>query len=257
MTAPNPPAVFYEAPAANPAGLGLLEAATPGTLSTDQLRRLASGVEVRTPNCGTAFGTWDVRYCYVAPDGTVKNGDRPADAPAFEPVLTWAYDECDPQESDEQVEARARQLHRLHDPLLVESHFAERVLADADAPTAVGDIVAAVSALEEDLGDTGMLGVIHASRRFAAYAAQAELIVRSGALLKTPLGHTWVFGAGYAGVLGNTLVATGPVTSFRPEAWTRFALEPSINRRLAVVERLSVVTYECFAGAVTVTPPAP
>lgn len=252
MTSPLP-SLEYDAPPVNPAGYGLYDAATIITAENGGLR-VGQDVQIRPLNCETAFGTWPADPCEVVDPELRKEGDRVDGADPFEPVVPWAYDECDPQETNTESQSRALQTLRLREPLLVESDFATRLLIDDGAPVVVADIVEAVSALETELGEAGYLGVIHASRRWAAYAAQAQLIVRSGPILRTPLGHTWVFGGGYDAVLGATLVATGSVTVWRGGAVVNTALDPSINRRLSVAERNVVVGYECLVTSVTVTP---
>lgn len=244
------PAIEYDAPAVNPAGLGLYDAAT--LIDQGGPSRHFGGVRIRPRNCGTGVGTWDSDICADPTPDKLKTGSR-SEAPApFEPLTIWTYDECDPGEGATEVEARATQLMRLNESLLVESQFGQRLLADAPPAASFVDIVSAVGALEEALGETGFLGTIHASRRFAAQAQSKGLILRSGALLKTPLGHTWAFGGGYGSSLGNTLVATGPVTIWRDALTTRSALDHRANIIAGIAERSVVVGYECFAESVTI-----
>jgi hypothetical protein len=261
VATPNP--AFYDAPAVNPAGLGLYTAATLldvplPTTSTPADERIGFGLLIRPINCAAGAGTWPANPCAAAPGGGVrKEGDRAETPEVFLPVEVWGYDECGPREFGPKIADRALQNLKLQEPLLVESAFATRLLADAPAPTVVPDIVAAVSALEELLGDAGFLGVIHASRRFAARAESAHLIIRSGGsggILRTPLGHTWAFGGGYADVLEDTLVATGPVTVKREPIVQIDGLDPNTNLKFSLAERKIVDGYECHISAVTVDP---
>lgn len=257
MTAPTSVLpVDYDAPPVNPIGVGLYSAATLLDV-TGPSRFLHSGVEIRPRNCATGWGTWEADPCAVPPVDALKAGDRPVAGDPFEPLVVWGYDECGPLEDFTEYEARALQNARLHEQGLAESHFGARLLADS-TPTTVADIVAAVSALEVAIGEAGFYGVIHASARFAAYAAQANLITRSSGspILKTPLGHTWAFGAGYEDTLGSTLVATGPVTVWRDPYVTRSTLDERHNLKAAVAERGIVVGYECLVAASTITPGA-
>lgn len=250
MTNPMP-AVEYDAPAVTPAGLGLYEAAT--VINTTRPSRILAGVNVRSFNCAQSFGTWPTDPC--ADPGTArKEGDRPELGDPFPPVQAWAYDECDPQETDPQSAARAQQTLRLQEPVLVESVFADRILTDAGTPETVSSLVDAIGVLEEALGETGYTGNIHAARRWAAPASQFRWDNQTGAVLKTPLRHNWVFGGGYGSVLGNTLVATGPVFVWRDELTSQTVLDPRINRKATVAERSVVVGYECIVAAVTITP---
>lgn len=254
----NPlPAVEFDAPAVNPAGLGLYEAAT--VINTVRPSRILGGVNVRPYNCSNSFGTWPTDPC-IDPPGSKKEGDRTAPGDTFEPIQAWAYDECDPVETDEQSQSRSAQTLRLHEPLLVESAFATRLLTDAAAvPGGIGtatDLADAIGQLEEALGEEGYLGAIHAARRWAAPATQYRWTDQNAAVLRTPLRHSWVFGGGYASVLGDTLVATGPVFVWRDELTSLSVLDERINRRASVSERTVTVGYECIVAAVTITPPA-
>lgn len=258
MTSPLP-ALDYGAPEVNPQGLGLYAAATvinTGAATQGGLR-ISGGVIIRPVNCDEGFGTWTADFCEEPGPSDIKEGDRQAESDPFLPVVPWAYDECDPQETEAQTEARAAQTLRLHEPLLVESQFAARLLADDGSAPDVDDILEALAVLEVALGEAGYNGFIHASRKWAPYAANANLIVGTGPILRTPLGNTWVFGGGYNSTLGDILVATGPVTVWRDEAVVNTALDPRINRRASVAERSVVAGYECLIASVTINPPAP
>jgi len=249
------PVMEFTAPALSPAGYGLYAAATvtdlpdpsPGTTS-----RFHGGLHIRPVNCSESFGTWPTDPCAATPD-QIKEGDRPSSDVTFDPIQPWAYDECDPQETDEQSQSLALQTLALQEPLLVESDFAATILTAAGAAGTASSLIEAVGKLEEILGVAGYNGVIHASRRFAAQAADASLLIRSGDTYRTPLDNTWAFGGGYASVLDDTLVVTSPVFVWRYPAFVQTALDPSINRRASIAERLVVVGYECVVAAVTIT----
>lgn len=255
---PNPmPAVDYEAPAVNPAGLGLYEAAT--LINSSRPSRILAGVNIRPFNCSDSVGTWDIDPC-ADPGENRKEGDRLPPGATFLPTQIWAYDECDLVETDDQSAARAQQTLRLQEPILVESYFGARLLADAEAlpgtiPTAAS-LAEGIGVLEEALGETGYSGYIHSSRRFAAAASQYRWDNQTGAVLKTPLRNTWVFGGGYGSVLENTLIATGPVFVWRDELTSKTVIDPRINRKATVAERTVLVGYECIVAAVTIDPGA-
>lgn len=186
--------------------------------------------------------------------GILKTGNRNAALDPFAAVQPWAFDQCDPQETDAQVIARATQTLRLQEPLFVESAFASRLLDDDGTPGTADSLLDAISQLDVALGLAGYTGVIHASRKFAAFAANNSLIIGSAAssVLRTPLGHVWAFGGGYDDVLGDTIVATGPISIWQDDLFTQAALDPNTNTRIAVAERTVVVGYECFISSVTV-----
>lgn len=241
--------VDYDAPPVNPSPHGLYTVAT--LIDVAGPFRQQSGVTIHPINCGTAAGTWDVDPC-ADPGTKRKAGVRPAPDAPFEALGIWGYDECDLTEPDEEILLGAEQNLRLNEQQLVEAHFAGRLLADAVTPTAVGDFVAAVAELEVGIGEAGIPGVIHASRRFAPYAAAANLLVSSGPLLKTPLGTLWTFGGGYDAVLDSTLIATGAVTVWRGETFVKSTAAPEINLRAAIAERVVVAGYECLLAAAVI-----
>lgn len=253
MTNPMP-VVEFDAPAVNPAGLGLYAAAT--VFDTARPSRILAGVNVRPYNCSEAFGTWPTDPCADPDPELRKFGVRPESGEPFEPLQPWAYDECGPGVTDEESRARAAQTLRLQEPLLVESAFATRLLADAGAvPGGIGtatDLADAIGQLEVALGETGYQGYIHASRYWAPQASQYRWDSQTGAVLKTPLRHSWVFGGGYASVLGNTLVATGPVFVWRDELTVNTTFDYRVNIKASVAERTVVVGYECIIAAVTI-----
>lgn len=251
--------VVFDAPLVNPAPNGL-DAAVAWKDEPGPLRWLASGVDVRAFNYGgeTQYGVWLPGWCApeadLDPVDDVKRGVRPDFPDTYLPMTSWAADYCDLRsESRDEVRVRARQVHRLQEPNQIEKTFATRILADAGTPTAVADIVAAVSKLEGLIGKTNTLGVIHASAEWAAYAAAAQLIRYLNGKLVTPLGNQWVFGGGYVDALGDTLVATSPVFGWRGPVDVKDAPSLRVEEFLAVAERSLVVGYEALIGAVEIS----
>lgn len=253
MTTPALNPVEFEAPLVNPSPTGLY-AATSWT--DDEVPRwLAGGVRVRPHNYGgeDAFGVWAADWCADPDSDELKSGERPALPDPFDPITAWAFDQCDmTSDSQAEVKTRVQQNLRLIEQVAVEREFAARLLADAGTPEAATDLVDAVGYLEAELAKTNTLGFIHASARLAAQAAKDGQIVRTGGALKTPLGHTWVFGGGYVEGLENTLVATSPTVGWRDEATVRDAFETRYNQYVAVAERSVVIGYEKAVAAATI-----
>lgn len=252
--------VLFDPPLVNPSPNGLFAAAQ-WRDEDGPSRWLGPGVDVRVWNYGGAdsYGVWESDPCAYGDDmeeGDLKEpGDRPDWLDTFPHFTSWAADECAlTRTSQEEVRARAQQVHRLQEQPAVEAAFATRLLADGGTPGTPEDIVAAVAALEGALAVTNTVGVIHASATLAAYAAQAQLIIRSGSTLRTPLGHRWVFGGGYTDVLGDTLVATSPVFGWRGPVTLRTAIKEEHNRFYAIAERSLALGYESLVGAATITP---
>jgi hypothetical protein len=172
----------------------------------------------------------------------------------------WAYDECDLTEpSQAEVRERATQNMRLQEQTAVERELAERLLIDG-IPGHIGAITLtdAVAHLERLFAETNTVGFIHASAAVAAYATKSSLVQRSGSALKSPMGHTWVFGGGY--VKGLTalsggepvLVATSPTYGWRDAVEVRESLDFQRNRFVVVAERSVVIGYEHCVGAATI-----
>lgn len=103
--------------------------------------------------------------------------------------------------------------------IAVETEFATRLLADAPTATDADDLVAAVGHLEQTFAVTGTAGLIHARVGLLARAEHLRLVVRepgtAPGVLRTPAGHRWVFGAGYAAPLGDKLIGTSPTCEWR------------------------------------------
>lgn len=167
----------------------------------------------------------------------------------------WAFDSCDlTAPSQDEVRARVRQNLRLLEPVAVEREISARLIADAPAGPAPGDLVAAIGHLEAELAKTGTLGFIHASAGLAAAASRNNLIVRSGSAFKTPLGHTWVFGGGYVEGLGKALIATSPTYGWRDEVVVvRESANPTANEFVAIAERSVVIGWETAIATAWIT----
>lgn len=256
MTSALAPVVF-DAPLVNPSPTGLF-AATVWQNDDGPLRWLAAGVDVRPFNYGggAAFGVWeadwDAAESDLAPED-VKTGERPEFPDTFTAMTTWAYDEgAMASWSQSEVQARAAQTHRLQESNAVEAAVAVRLLSDAGTPSAADDVVDALAILEADLAETNTVGVVHASAKLAAVAASRNLIIRSGAALKTPLGHTWVFGGGYVQGLGDTLVATSQPFGWRGPVAVRDSFRLPHNRYSAIAERSLVIGWEAVVAAATI-----
>ncbi|QTI66870.1 hypothetical protein [Gordonia polyisoprenivorans] len=260
MTTPTPQTlnpVEFDAPLINPAPDGLYAATSfLAQGATDVPRWLASGVRVRPHNYGgeEAFGVWDAPWC-GDPGDSIKDGERPGLPDPFDPYTVWAFDMCDlTVPSQAEVRERAAQNLRLIEPVAVEREFAARLLVDAGTAEAATDIVEAVGHIEAEFAKTNTVGVIHASAGLAAHADRYGLIIRNGGTLKSPMGHTWVFGGGYVEGLGHTIVGTSPTFGWRNTVEVRETIEERYNQFVVVAERSVVVGYEKAVAAATLTP---
>ncbi|AHN84232.1 major capsid pentamer protein [Mycobacterium phage Corofin] len=250
--------IQFDAPLLNPAPVGLL-AATSWT-DVDGPERHLAGVDINVYNFGgdESFGVWGADWCAspedLTEDDVKEAADRPAWPDAFEAVTVWARDRCDlTRASRDDVNKRVQQIIRLRLSHAAEREFATRLLADITAPDDVVDIVAAVSELESDLADEGIIGLLHAPVKFAAIAMEKGLAARTtGGILRSPLGHQWVFGAGYRTILGDKIVATSPTFGWRGPIHLRDNIHFEHNVYNAIAEQTLVIGYEDLISAVDV-----
>jgi hypothetical protein len=255
-TAATPLPVVFEAPPLPAQGYGLYAAATVLD-TTGPTRELLSGIDLHPYNCDTGIGTYSTELCDDDPQ--IKTAGERGAPLHFEPMVVWAASECRTDQTEAEVQARATHTRTLHEPSLVESAFAARLLTDAGAPTVVPDLATAIGTLEAFLGEQGYAGYLHASRRWAVGAG--NLKAASGSpLLRTNMGNTWVFGGGYDSALGDTLVATGPLFVWRAPVTEQVVTTgshsvPAYNNTVyALSERVVTVGYECALMAVTIDP---
>jgi hypothetical protein len=138
--------------------------------------------------------------------------------------------------------------------------------------TAAASLKAGVAALEEYAGDNyGYTPVIHAPAYVAAHAGANGLIralgdIPANGVLKTFLGSSWSFGAGYTNTspTGTAVVAghawlyvTGKVTLWQN---TNVFVSPAkqtanrvVNQYNLIAEREWAASYDCFIAAIDVT----
>jgi hypothetical protein len=250
--------VEFDPPVVNPAPQGLYPVVNWSETKNGPSRFLIAGARVRTINYGgeDVSGVWDAPWCGDPTDPDAeKGGTRPPFPDPFEPTTVWAFDQCDlTAQSQAEVRRNAAQWLRLQEQTAIEREFAARLLLDAGAADPAADLTEAVGMLEAAFAVSNTLGFIHASAALAAPAESARLILRSGSTLKTPLGHTWVFGGGYVEGLDTTLVATSQVFGWRDSVEVREAIEHKYNQFVAIAERSVLVGYEALIGAAEVTP---
>ncbi|WP_280420654.1 hypothetical protein [Nocardia carnea] len=239
---------IYRPPLANPAPGGLYAAAT--VIDTGEPSRLAHGVIVDSWNCGQTW-VWPINCDATTPDPSPKGSPREPLSDPFTGDVIGADDDCAAVVPEQEAQQRAQQLLRLQEQVRVEQQLTPKLLAAAGAPAAHLDVVLAVGALEVTVAPHGFTGVFHAPVHLAAHLYANDLVIRSGTQLLSPMGHRWAFGAGYTG-LGQTIVATGPTTVHRGPVVMTHGPDYPHNERLSVAEREVLVTWECWANAVTI-----
>lgn len=244
--------IEFDAPLVNPAPNSLYAATTWPADPVLAPRWLPSGVHFRKWNYDGSIGVWTPSWDAAEADLTeddVKTGERPEDLDPFVALTLYAHEEGDMTSwSRTRVDTHVAQNLRLNESIAVEKALAARMISDSPGSTPASDIVEAVSTLEALLGETGTLGMLHASPRLAARAAQALLIRYNGAALTTPLGHRWVFGGGYDDGLALKIAATSPTFGWRTEVAVRASVTSDHRSYGAVAERSVVVGYEAMLG---------
>lgn len=238
------------------------------TVTGDAARRwLPSGVLVNLVNFGhsDAAGNWAAAWDAGSGDLTeddVKSGDR-ADISDREPWTAqtlYGFDRNNSAHPSElnavaraEIKARAQRALLMNEQPDVEKRFAESIIDLAGSPTTKLTLIEAVAALEETIAPTSTVALVHARAGLLAVAEAHRMIVRDPSepgVLRTPAGHRWVFGAGYAAAsLGNTLIATSPVFGWRDEVAVRDALHPFSSQYVAIAERSVLIATEQVIGA--------
>lgn len=256
---------------ASPYGLAAVTLWPDGDHPTGEaLHWLPSGVQFRqrTYRPDAAFGIWDAPWCANPDDlgpGDVKSGAAVVDddPDPFVAVTAWAVDrlqECGNLSTFDRAEARERaaQTFATREPVAVETAFATRLVADAGTPEPAADLLGAVAHLEETLAATGTVNaLVHARVGLLAVAEHDRLLVRddgASGVLRTPGGHRWVFGGGYATPLGDRLIATPQTYGWRGAVETREAIAFHRSQFVAITERSSVIGYEAVLAAALITP---
>lgn len=230
---------------------------------------LPSGVQMRarTHRGPGAFGVWGAPWCVspgeLDPEDDLKTGPPPEDddPDPFEAMTVWAFDrlqECGNLTAYDrgQVVERARQTFTVSEPIAVETAFATRLAAEAGTPAAIDDLVAAVGHVEQAFAAVGAYGLVHARVGLLAVAEDRRMMVRDPAapgVLRTPAGHRWVFGGGYADPLGNKLIGTSVTYGWRSDVEVREAIEYRHNEFVAIAERSVIVGYETLVAAAEIT----
>lgn len=104
-------------------------------------------------------------------------------------------------------------------------------------------------------GHYGGSPVLHVPVRYMPVLVAARLVERDGDRMVTPWGTRVVVGAGYPGAPDDaelTLLITGELGMWRSDVVTNADFDVRTNERLAIAERLYVLTADCLAASVTV-----
>jgi hypothetical protein len=261
-------AVDWKAPVL-PAPNGLFAAVN--WAEEDVPRWFDSGVLVERTNFDhdTGYGLWtpdwNATAAEVVSSTETKDGDRPErDDTPFVHSTAFAYArnpcgdlrEVTRQETDE----RAQNTLTRTEQKTVETDFGARLAADITAESitagAAADVIEAVSQLEIEISDQGVnAAIIHANPKWAAYLVAARLVQLRADGWHSPLGHLFVFGAGYIDALDDTLVATTPVYGWRTPVTPFDTIDHETNTYIRIVERSTLLAYEQVLSSTEITLP--
>lgn len=255
---------YFVPPPRNPAPGGLWNAVS-WTEEAGAPRWLGEGgvalLSAVTGNFGGAdsAGVWGAPWCADPGSGSggeLKTGVRPDDPEPFFATTSWSYDECDlSAPSRAEVQTRAAQVLRLNEPTMVAREFSSRLLLDAGAPIAGGDLAEAIGEVECLFANTNGIGAVHCSPFLLPHLVSHNLVSRSGVGgWLTPSGHLLVVDGGYRAVLGDALLVctSRPLFGWRLGVEIRDAIDYENNRYFAIAERSVVIGYEAPLGAVSV-----
>lgn len=219
--------------------------------------RWLDGMTLRQTNFGLSgqFGIWGEGWCAGPDELTSDKVKERADAvfTEFGPMTAYAFDhnQCGDMTAGSRTEVRDRAVAALtrNEQQAVEVSIADRLLADATTTVTAATVTEAVSKLEVELAKAGIAGAyLHASPKWAAYLSESRQSIAN----RSPMGHAWVFGGGYADSLGDTIVATTPLFGWRGPLVVRDAVKLELNQYVVVAERSLLIAYEAAVAAVTV-----
>lgn len=260
------PALYVAAPTVTPSRFGLVSAAD---LVVPEDRHFVNGVQFESNPSGPAKLAATDCLPEPGPDRTVPDGIEVVES---DPIIVYNGFTCRAVGLDEsEMLDRARKALTGGEWAAVENAVwsSDSGLMNADTDiltTAAVPLVKGIGLLEDHLYEQyGSVGVIHAPRHVAMFAAERRQIdVESGRKVTT-LGTRWSFGnypntdaaSAPAAVDTAWLVATGAVQVRRSEVKQRpatlaDALDRRTNEVFAIAERTYVPSWEAVQAAVLV-----
>lgn len=268
------------APPTTPVHYGLFQAVA--SVQTMDARLIAAGGQFLADHCGTA-----ALYNQTCIENPTKAFEEGSDVMPFDPFWVVARKRCGAagRTGAEMLTAVRQQLLTNEQNLVeggfwggtvvpVEPNLTGHVGTTVVVPTAPG-FGAAIAALEEAFYSVyGYTGTIHVNMRAYGAAMYSEVADRSGGAgtLRTPMGSSWAFGAGY-NITGPAGVApaagfvwafmTGAVHLWRSgileQPDPRQTLDRTLNQWDVVAEEVFGLTFDCpdvFAVQVPLAAPA-
>lgn len=220
--------------------------------------------------CDPATETWP-GPC-ADPDEPAKTVPGGTDVVVGRPFAVYAFETCPlVAYTERELEARVRESFQRG-----EQHAVEQALwggrGDYLGFTQIPDVFDlapgqtvsaddAVSLAEYWIGLQDGTGVLHINAGAAAEFTSNEVASREGPVYRSPLGHNYVFGGGYARTGPNGTEAgpgaawmfiTRPITLRRSRIRVNSGLRPQSNEHDSRAERVYVATIPCHVAAVHV-----
>lgn len=277
--------VHVPGPLVVPRRFGLFTVATP--ITPDDPHWEVAGVTWDDDLCTLAVST--ISLCPPDDEDLGKAPLRAFSSCCSEPFIVYGSYDCPPvgRSANAAFDTATRRL-LAHEERAVEAAFWTGSTADANpiAPSLVAgnttcDLVpqdltpvsgavspvAAIATLESVLADcVPGVGVIHANYGYAAYLANANLLLQDERGYHTPTGQRISLGAGYNGTLGpdgsdpapegeTWIFATGPVGIWQSEIFLTpprldEAVDRSLNNVRVFAERVYAVGFSCCIVAI-------
>lgn len=259
MTVILPPQVI-PGPEPRAARYGLFAAALgPNNLPN---HAMAGGLIYEPVSCG--FSRTYPTVCHTDRPQTVKTFDEDNDTITALPFVVYATLECGTAgHTSAELETKVRRRLANGEQTSAEAGMADVLAADPGLATltppgitladTIGELEQWLYGIQPTGQNYGYAGCLHCSPRIAAYAAEADLIVSDGALMRTRMGTVWAFGGGYPD--DGTIYISG-----QPAIWRSAdvflpdviqAIDRGINHYMLVAEREYAVAYDCLAAKAT------
>jgi len=223
---------------------------------------MAGGLTYEPVSCG--FSHIYPANCHTDRPRETKEFDEDNDLITALPFVVYATIQCGTV-GHTRAEMESKVLRRLAngEQTSAEAGLADVLAADPTLVTltppgitlsdTVGELEQWLYGLQPADMNYGYVGCIHASPRIATYAAEEDLIVQDGALMRTRMGTVWSFGGGYPD--DGSIYITGQPTVWRssdvflPDSIQ--TIDRDLNQYMLVAEREYVVAYDCLAAVAT------
>lgn len=223
---------------------------------------MAGGVTYEPVSCG--FSRIYPAVCHTDRPQATKTFDEDNDPIVALPFIVYATIQCGTAgHTTAEMETKVRRRLANGEQTSAEAGLANVLSTDPTLATIVppgitlsdtiGELEQWLYGIQPTDQNYGYVGCLHCSPRIAAYAAEEDLIVQDGPLLRTRMGTVWSFGGGYPD--DGSIYITGQPTVWRsPDVFlpnSEQTIDRELNQRMLVAEREYVIGYDCLAAVAT------